>query len=343
MRPPWEDKPMESLRLYLSASPETKYFFLLASVFAGVVCFLVGFYFSFIRPLREKQRLSKRLWGSSKKNLVPAQLFKIQTQGQDSPLLTMVKTVAGWGKVENLQCSLYQADIFSPAESFLSVVGILACAGYLIGTLLGAFYWRIILAGGLGALPLLYLRLKKQLKARRFERQMPEGMDLLSRSLRAGHTLQSAMEIVSNEMGQPLGLEMKIAFEEQRLGLGLNKALRRLAERVASQDLRFFVTAVLIQTETGGNLAEILENIGQLVRERLQLKSKIRGLTAEGRFSALILGLLPFGIFAILYYVNRDYLAVLFNDPLGHRLMLGGIISLALGILWMKKMVQIKV
>ena len=334
---------MESLRAYFSATPETEYLFLLASVFAGVVCFLVGFYFSFIRPVSEKQWLSKRLWGDRQKNLVQTRLFKTQTQVQDSPLMTVFKAMAVWGKVENLQRSLYQADIFYRPETFLGVAGILACAGYLLGTLLGAFYWRIILAAGLGALPFLYLRFKRQLKARRLEMQMPEGMDLISRSLRAGHTLQSAMEIVGGEIDQPLGLEMKIAFEEQRLGLDLNRALHRLADRVDSQDLQFFVTAVLIQTETGGNLAEILENIGQLVRERLQLKSKIRGLTAEGRFSALILGLLPFGIFAILYYLNRDYLMVLFNDPLGHRLMLGGIISLALGILWMKKMVQIKV
>jgi tight adherence protein B len=337
---------MESLRAYLNATPEAEYLFLLASVFAGVVFLLVGFYFSFIRPMSEKHWLSKRLWGDSKKNLIQTQLFKTQKQGQDSPLLTVIKAMAVWGKaekLENLQRTLYQADIFSPVEAFLGVAGILACAGYLMGTLLGGFYWRIILAAGLGMLPFLYLRIKRQLKAQRLERQMPEGMDLLARSLRAGHTMQSAMEIVGSEIDRPLGLEMKIAFEEQRLGLDLNKALRRLAERVASQDLQFFVTAVLIQTESGGNLAEILENIGQLIRARLQLKGKIRGLTAEGRFSALILGLLPFGIFVLLYYLNRDYLMVLFNDPLGHRLLLGGIISLVFGILCMKKMVQIKV
>jgi tight adherence protein B len=334
---------MESLSPYLSATPEGKYLFLLASVFAAVVCFLVGFYFSFIRPMSEKRWLRKRLWGDSKKTLVQTQLLKTKRQGQDSPLLTVLKAMNVGGRVQNLQRSLYQAAIFSPVETFLGGAGILACAGYLMGTLLGAFYWRIILAAGLGALPFLYLRFKKQLRARRLERQMPEAMDLISRSMRAGHTLQSAMEIVGSEIGRPLGLEMKIAFEEQRLGLGLNKVLQRLAERVASQDLQFFVTAVLIQTETGGNLAEILENIGQLIRARLQLKGKIQGLTAEGRFSALILALMPFCIFAMLYYVNRDYLMVLINDPLGRRLMLGGIISLGLGILWMKKMVQIKV
>ena len=172
---------------------------------------------------------------------------------------------------------------------------------------------------------------------------MPEGMDLLSRSLRAGHTLQSAMEMASAEIGSPLGVEMKIAFEEQRLGLGLNKALHRMADRVASQDLRFFVTAVSIQSETGGNLAEIMENIGKLIRARLQLKGKIQGLTAEGRFSALILAMLPVGIFLTLYFVNPDYIMLLLTDSQGHRLLMGGILSMLIGILWMSKIIQIKV
>jgi len=315
----------------------------MSSVFAGVVFFLCGLYFSFIRPMSEKQLMNKRLWGTNRTKLVQAQIFKTQTEAQVSPLLTVMKTVGGWGKVENLQHSLYQADIFCPPEAFLSVAGIMGCAGYLLGTLLEAFYWRVVLAVCLGSLPYFYMRIKKYRKSTRLERQMPEGMDLLSRSLRAGHTLQSAMELVSAEIGAPLGVEMKIAFEEQRLGLGLNKALRRMGDRVASQDLRFFVTAVLIQTETGGNLAEILENIGQLIRARLQLKGKISGLTAEGRFSALILAMLPIGIFGILYFVNREYIMVLMTDPLGNRLLMGGIISMGLGVLWMKKMIQIKV
>ena len=338
---------MESLMKSLEASSGTEYFFLMSSVFAGVVFFLVGLYFSFLRPMSDKQLMSKRLWGDSKKRSIQTHLFKVQTEAQPSPLLTVLKTVAVWvkadGKVEHLQHSLYQADIFCPPEAFLSVAGILACGGYLAGTMIETFYWRLALAAGLGVLPFLYLRFKQHRKSSRLEKQMPEGMDLLSRSLRAGHTLQSAMELVSNEIDHPLGFEMRIAFEEQRLGLGLNKALYRMADRVASQDLRFFVTAVLIQTETGGNLAEILENIGQLIRARLQLKGKISGLTAEGRFSALILAMLPVGIFFILNYVNHDYIMVLFTDPLGHQLLMGGIISMGIGVLWMKKMVQIKV
>lgn len=334
---------METLINYLAASPGTGYFFLLSSVFAGVVFFLCGLYFSFIRPMSQKHMMSQRLWGNNKKSLVQTQLLKVETESQDSPLLTVVKQIAGWGKVENLQRNLYQADIFCRPEAFLSVAGIMACAGYLMGTFREPFYWRIVLGAGLGLLPYFYLRIKKHRKTVRLERQMPEGMDLLSRSLRAGHTLQSAMEIVGSEVDHPLGTEMKIAFEEQRLGLGLNKALLRMANRVASQDLRFFVTAVMIQIETGGNLAEILENIGLLIRERLKLKGKISGLTAEGRFSALILALMPIGIFFILYYVNRNYMNVLLNEPIGHKLLMGAVISMIFGILWMKKMIQIKV
>jgi tight adherence protein B len=334
---------MQTFMNYLNASPGTGYFFILCSVFTGVAFFLAGFYFSFIRPLGDKQQMTKRLWGNGRNRLVNCKLFKFQNQSPESPLLTVVKTVAGWGQVESLQRHLYQADIFHPPEAFLSVAGIMACAGYLAGTLLAAFHWRIILAVALGVAPFLYLRTKRSRKTARLERQMPEGMDLLSRSLKAGHTLQSSMGLVSGEIGAPLGVEMKIVFEEQRLGIGLNKALQRMADRVDSQDLRFFVTAVAIQSETGGNLVEILENIGQLIRARLHLKGKIRSLTAEGRFSALILAALPVGIFFILYFVNPGYIGMLLTDSLGHRLLVAGVCSMALGILWMRKMIQIKV
>ncbi len=333
---------MEALTQYFTVSPEAQYFFVMSSVLAGLALFLSGFYFSFVRPMGY-QKMKKRLWGNSRKTLVDARLFKTQAESPASPLLLVLKAALGWGKVENLQRTLYQADIFCPPEAFLSVAGILACAGYLAGSLCAAVYWRIVLAVLLGTAPYLYLRIKRKRKAARLERQMPDGMDLLSRSLRAGHTLQSAMEMACAEIGPPLGVEMKIAFEEQRLGLALHKALHRMADRVASQDLRFFVTAVSIQSETGGNLAEILENIGKLIRARLQLKGKIQGLTAEGRFSALILALLPVGIFLVLYYVNPVYIKLLLTDPQGNRLLMGGALSMLIGILWMSKIIQIKV
>jgi len=151
------------------------------------------------------------------------------------------------------------------------------------------------------------------------------------------------LDLVSQEIPGPLGTEMRITFEEQKLGLSMPEAFRRMGERVASQDLRYFVTAVIIQAETGGNLSEILENIGLIIRDRLQLKGKIQGLTAEGRFSALILSLLPLVTFLALYLLNREYVLILFRDPLGVKLLTGALISISCGIFIMKRMVAIKV
>ena len=160
--------------------------------------------------------------------------------------------------------------------------------------------------------------MKKRRKVARIEKQMPEGMELLARSLRAGHTLPSAMNLLSVEMDAPLGTEIGIVYEEQRLGLGLSKALRRMGERVASRDLWYFITAVLIQTESGGNLAEIMENIGQIVRNRLNLKGKVQALTAEGRFSAIILLLLPIVILVGLVLHEPQLHYALIPGPIGN-------------------------
>jgi tight adherence protein B len=333
---------MDALMNYLGVSPTTEYFFAICTVFAGVVFFLGGLYFSFIKPQGEKQAMIDR-WRFSPQKQGQAHLLKREGESDRSPLLALVKRFTGWQNLDFLQHSLYKGDLFCPPEVFLGVAGILACVGYLLGALCAPGYFQLVLALSLGSGPFLYLRIKQHLKTTRLEKQMPEGMEFLARSLRAGHTLQSSMELASTEIGHPLGEEFRIAFEEQRYGLGMRKALERMADRVDSQDLRFLVTAIVIQSETGGNLVEILENIGRLIRARLTLKGKISGLTAEGRFSALILGLLPIGIFIILYFMNRNYVMMLFLDPLGHKLMMAGVISLIFGVLWMKKMIRIRV
>jgi tight adherence protein B len=189
----------------------------------------------------------------------------------------------------------------------------------------------------------MFLRWKRNRKTLKIERYMPDAMELLARSLRAGHTLSGTLELVSQEIPAPLGTEMRITYDEQKLGLSMPQAFRRMGERVASRDLCYCVTAVIIQAETGGNLAEILENIGLIIRDRLKLKGKVQGLTAEGRFSALILSLLPFVTFLALYFANRNYVMTLFQDPLGLKLLTVAIISIGIGIFIMKRMVSIKV
>jgi tight adherence protein B len=254
-----------------------------------------------------------------------------------------VQSMAGWSKIENLQRHLYQADIFITPGGYLCLVGLMGSLGFFAGTLIGSLLYGAGIGTFLALLPIMYLRWKKRRKTNKFETQMPDAMELLARSLRAGHTLQSTLELVSNEIPAPLGAEMRITYEEQRLGLSMAQALRRMGERVASRDLRYFVTAVLIQIETGGNLAEILENIGLIIRDRLKLKSKVKGLTAEGRFSAIILALLPVITFMALFFINRPYVMTLLTDPLGIKIFSAAIGSILLGALVMKKMVAIKV
>ncbi len=319
------------------------YALLLSGVFTGVFLLVSVINHFFVGPIRQRRQLQRRLKGQMKEQEVRAQIFKAYQESQGSPLLSVVGRVAGLRKIENLQRILLQSDIYLTPSTFLSVVGILGSIGYILGMVIAGFPGSIGGALVLGLSPVIVLRWKRSRKTLLFEKQMPDAMGLLARSIRAGHTMASTLDLVSQEIPAPLGTEMRITYEEQRLGLSMPQALRRMGERVSSRDLQYFVTAVLIQSETGGNLAEILENIGQIIRDRLMLKGKIRGLTAEGRFSAIILGLLPFVVFGALIMVNRQYIMPLLWDPMGRKIAMVGITSILLGALVMKKMVTIKV
>ncbi len=312
-------------------------------VFIGISLVIYVVNQVFIEPLRKRRKINKRLKANKIQDEIRAQIFKSYQELKPSLLLSLVEKLIGWGKVQNLQKRLLQADIYYSPNTFLALVGGLGGLGFIAGSFTGGMLYALILSMALGFMPFLFLRWKKHHKAVKFEKYMPDAMELLARSLRAGHTLQATLDLASQEIPPPLGTEMRITFEEQRLGLSAAQAFRRMAERVDSRDLRYFVTAVLIQTETGGNLAEILENIGQIIRDRLTLKGKIKGLTAEGRFSAIILGLLPILTFVALYFLNHDYIMMLFKDPDGIKVLVGGGISIILGALVMKKMVNIKV
>ncbi len=316
----------------------------LVGIFVGVCLAMSGIHYLLIKPLSRQKKFEQRLRKSKKHRLAQVQILKTLNESEKSLVLTMVEGLAGISKLENLQRFLFQGDVFWRPTTFISVMGILFCAGFA-----GATFLIKSLLVGMGAglvlafVPVMIVRFRGARKTKTFEKQMPECMELLARSMRAGHALPSAIELASNEIPAPLGMEMKIVYEEQRLGLSMNMALRRMGDRVASQDLQFFITAVLLQSETGGNLAEVLENIGFLIRERLKLRGKVQALTAEGRFSALILTILPFGIFAIINIMNKHYMTTLLNDPVGPTLIVIAMVNIGLGILWLRQIVQIKV
>jgi tight adherence protein B len=334
---------MDFLKNFSLAGMELSYALGLVGLFLGMILLIAGINYRLVEPARKRRLITQRLRGNKREQEVRAQIFKAFQETKESVILNLAERFLGWGKVDNLQLQLLQADIYLSPHTFICTAILLAGSGLMIGWLVGVWAWSLAASFLLGVLPFMFLRWKRKRKTLKIERYMPDAMELLARSLRAGHTLAGTLDLVSQEIQAPLGTEMRITYDEQKLGLSMPQAFRRMGERVASQDLRYFVTAVIIQSETGGNLSEILENIGLIIRDRLKLKGKVQGLTAEGRFSALILSLLPFVTFLALYVMNRNYVLTLFREPLGLKLLTAAIISITIGIFIMKRMVTIKV
>ncbi|MBK4733821.1 type II secretion system F family protein [Noviherbaspirillum pedocola] len=215
----------------------------------------------------------------------------------------------------------------------------------LIGTSFLALPLLLRLAASLGAaaLPMLYVLHAKQKRLSRIEEQLPDALDLMGRALRAGHAFPTALQMVGDEMSEPLAGEFATAFDEVNFGVSMQDALVNLATRVPSIDLRYFVIAVLIQRETGGNLSELLGNISSIIRDRIKLLGHVRALSAEGKLSAWILGLLPFGAATLMHLVNPGFLSVLYTDPFGRKMIAGALVMMFFGVLAMRKIIRIRV
>ncbi len=177
----------------------------------------------------------------------------------------------------------------------------------------------------------------------KIEEQLPEAADFLARAMRAGHSFTNVLQMVGTELPEPLSGEFRAAHEEINYGVPMNEALHNLAERIPLTDLRYLVIAVVIQRESGGNLAEILGNISHIIRERLKLLGKVRVLSAEGRMSAWILGLMPFCVMAFMAVVNTRYVSVLWTDPTGIKMLWYGMGMILVGVLWIRRVIHIRV
>ena len=177
----------------------------------------------------------------------------------------------------------------------------------------------------------------------KFEEQLPDALDMIGRSLRAGHAFSGGLKMVADEFADPIGVEFEKTLNEINFGIGIPEALKSMTRRVDCPDLKFFVISVIIQRETGGNLAEVMENLAYLIRERFKLHGRVKVLTAEGRFSAVVLLAIPFLIALYFYMVQPRYIQPLFTDPIGRKMVTSAIIMMILGSLIMKRMVRIKV
>jgi len=196
----------------------------------------------------------------------------------------------------------------------------------------------------LGAfVPFGYLKHKRSVRLKKFEEQFPEALDVLSRAIRAGHAFQTALGMVADEMPAPVGPEMKKTFDQQNYGLPLKDALNDLAERINIIDVRFFVTAVLIQRDTGGNLSEILDNLAHVVRERFKILRQVRVHTAHGRFTSYVLLSLPAFLAVALSIINPEHMQPMFRERMGQMMLMGGMVLQGLGYLWIKQVIKIEV
>lgn len=246
--------------------------------------------------------------------------------------------------LENLGRLYEQADVSWPLNRFLAVAGGLAATGGMLPLAFGVSPLFVpVGAGVLGAVPFLWLVRRKNARIRKFIEKMPEAVELISRALRAGHGLASGLKLASEELKGPIADEFGRVFEEQNLGIPIEVSLRGMADRIPVMDVRFFVIAVIIQRSTGGDLAEVLDKIGKLIRQRFELHGHVKALTAEGRLSGIVLLALPPGLLGFLAMTNWSYINPLFNTTFGKRMLIITALLQVFGAWVIKKIVAIKV
>ena len=247
-------------------------------------------------------------------------------------------------RIANLQTMLSQADLDVRAGNFLFVCALTAAAlgvGGLLATGSGFFAGVAAVIGGL--MPYSFASFRRSRRFRTFEELFPEAIDTLARAVRAGHAFTTALELIASEVNEPVAGEFRKLFEEQKFGMPVRDALLNLTARMPLVDVKFFVTAVMLQRETGGNLAEILDNLSYLIRERFKIMRQVRVYTAQGRLTMMLLMGLPPVIVVTMLLMNPAFIRPLFADPIGHTLVVVGITLQTIGYFVIRKIIQIQV
>jgi tight adherence protein B len=244
----------------------------------------------------------------------------------------------------NIDLVFEQADTNLNVTKLIGISAILGVLGVAVGIILHIHMAIIPLMGVFMAmLPLIWILFRRGRRLKAFAAQLPDALEMLSRGLRSGQSMVFGFNMVANEMPSPISREFGRVFEEQNLGIPLEESLRAMANRIPNLDLKFFVTAVVLQRQTGGDLAEILDKIGSLIRDRFRIWGQVQALTGEGRLSGVVLLGLPFVLFLAVYQLNPDYLMTLFTDPIGKKMLGVAVVMQIAGALVIRKIVNIKV
>jgi tight adherence protein B len=249
--------------------------------------------------------------------------------------------------VQKLERYIQQGGLTWSPKGVVIAMAVLALIGIFLGLRVREPVFRefavVALAGLLGWMPCAWVLYKRRKRLAEFEEQFPESLDFLARSMRAGHAFTVSLEMMSDDAPDPLGIEFRQVFNEQNLGAPIETALRNLAERVPLLDVRFFVSAVMMQRDTGGNLAEILTKLAFVIRERFRLKGQVKAVSAHGKMTALILSIMPLVTMLALTVVAPGYLGSMAADIDGKYMIVGAIAGQFIGYMWMRKIINIKV
>ena len=313
-------------------------------VFVAFFAIVLGPYFLFVVHPEDKEQnlLKKRLTDSARRRTQKAGLVK-ETEHLSSVSALDAVLQRATMVVAPIQRLIEQSGESLTVGSFLLATGTAAgIPGLLVmwttGQAIAA--WTVAAVGG--AIPYLWLRRARTKRLWKFEEQFPEGIDLIARALRAGHTFQTGLSMVADEIEAPVGTEFRLLFDRQNFGMPLTDALRAFAERVPILDAKFFATAVLTQRDAGGNLAEVLDNLSSVIRERFKIRRQVRVISAHGRITGWVLAGLPPALTIVFMIVSSKHMQTLYNDPLGRQMIVVAIGLQIMGTLIIRKIVNIE-
>jgi tight adherence protein B len=312
-------------------------------VFAVVFGVVVGAFWLFVqRPEQQDQaalqrRLKGELVGDERADTL------VEPLKHDLRRLEGLASRARGGALRALAIQLEQADMTLPPGQLLAmVIGCGLLGAFVLGAASPLKVVTIPLGLALGWLPVAFVRYKARRRVGKFEEQFPEAIELIARALRAGHAMTTGLALVAEELPDPVGSEFRLVYDRQNFGMSMPDALRHFAARVPLIDARFFVTAVLTQRESGGNLAEILDNLGDVIRQRFRVRRQIRVVTAHARMTGWVLTMMPVGIALTMVVASPDHILTLVNDPLGVQMGMAALLLWVIGFLIIRRLVQVE-
>ena len=317
------------------------FFLVLAAVFGGTLLIVIAAYSYFARErIAARDAVRQRLLGDAA--IAAAGNVSILREDRASSLEFLNRLLEGKSLTASVAAQLDRAGMKMTVGAFLLTVALGGGIGFLLGRLLNPLAALVFAVLGVLA-PLINVKRLQGKRTEVFEGQLPEAIDMLVNAMKAGYSLQAAMKFVGDEMSTPLGPEFARFYDEQRLGMDVRVALLNLQGRVDTLDLKMFVTALLIQRESGGNLAEVMTNLSRVMRDRKAFRGELATLTAEPKMSAIVLGLLPVVLFVLVNIMNPEYMKPLYQTPVGHLLLAYSVVSVIIGYFVLRNMGNVEV